>query len=156
MKPYICWLTMFVLFAGAGCTQAVGVRKAASLPEGEVATILGGGLPNLRSVDQVALAPDLFFGKPDVRVSAGSHTLSIDYQPCWNSNLCGLATAAAEVVLQPGQSYEIRHRTAGCSLWLALTAIGRSEPIPCRNFLWLEDRATGQVIWGETPSDVVG
>ena len=55
MKSYICWLTLLVMIAVAGCTQAVGVREAASLPDGDVATILGGGYPNLRSVDQVLL-----------------------------------------------------------------------------------------------------
>ena len=156
MKSYICWLTLLVMIAVAGCTQAVGVREAASLPDGDVATILGGGYPNLRSVDQVSLEPHLFLGKPDAKVSAGPHTLLVDYQPCWNSNLCGLTTAEAKVVLQPGQTYEIRHRAVGCNIWVALTAIGRSEPIPCHNFLWIEDRATGEAIWGDTPVDGAG
>ena len=156
MKSYVCWLMVLVTIAGAGCTQAVGVREAASLPDGEVATILGGGFPNVREVDRVPVRVDLFLGKPDVRVAGGPHTLVIDYQPCWNSNLCGLTTSEATVDLEPGRSYEIRHRTAGCNLWRALTAIGRRMPIPCRNFLWMEDRSTGQVIWGDAPGDVVG
>ena len=150
------WLTVLFMVAITACTQPVEVREAASLPDGEAATILGGGFPNLQSVDQVSLEPHLFLGKPDARVSPGSHTLLIDYQPCWNSNLCGLTTAEASVVLQPGQTYEIRHRAAGCNLWVALTAIGRSGPIPCHNFLWIEDRATGEVIWGHAPVDVIG
>ena len=150
------WLTLFTLIAVSGCTQAVAVHDAASLPDDEVATILGGGFPNLRSVDQVPLEPQLFTGRPDAKIAAGSHTLLIDYQPCWNSNLCGLASVNANVVLQPGQSYEIRHRTAGCNLWVTLTTIVRSETIHCRNFLWIEDQATGEIIWGSAPVKVTG
>ena len=156
MRVSIRWLMVLVMIAGAGCSQAVGLHGAASQPDGEVATIRGGGLPNVRSVDQVPVKTGLLLGDPDVRVPAGSRTLLIDYQRCWKSNLCGLTTAEATVDLQPGRAYEIRHRTAGCSFWRALTAIGRSKPIPCRNFLWMEDRATGEVIWGETPTEVVG
>ncbi len=150
------WLTLFTLIAVLGCTQAVAVHDAASLPDDKVATILGGGFPNLQSVDQVPLEPHLFTGRPDAKIPAGSHSLLIDYQPCWNSNLCGLTSVSANVVLQPGQSYEIRHRTAGCSLWVALTTIVRSETIHCRNFLWIEDQATGETIWGSAPVKVTG
>ncbi len=150
------WLTLFVMITVAGCTQAVAVHDAASLPDDEVATILGGGFPNLRSVDQVPLEPHIFTVRPDAKIPAGSHTLLIDYQPCWNSNLCGLTSVGANVVLQPGQSYEIRHRSAGCNLWVALTTIVRSEAIPCRNFLWIEDQATGETIWGNAPVKVTG
>lgn len=150
------WLALFTLIAVLGCTQAVAVHDAASLPDDKVATILGGGFPNLRSVDQVPLEPHLFTGRPDAKIPAGSHSLLIDYQPCWNSNLCGLTSVSANVVLQPGQSYEIRHRTAGCSLWVALTTIVRSETIHCRNFLWIEDQATGETIWGSAPVKVTG
>jgi hypothetical protein len=156
MKSYIGWLMVLLMIAGAGCTRSVGVREAASPPDGEAATILGGGFPNLRAVDRVPVKSGLLLGKPDVRVAAGPHTLLIDYQRCWNSNLCGLTTAEATVDLQSGRAYEIRHRAAGCSLWLAVTAIGRSKPVPCRNFLWMEDRATGRVIWGTSPPEVVG
>lgn len=150
------WLALFTLIAVLGCTQAVAVHDAASLPDDKVATILGGGFPNLQSVDQVPLEPHLFTGRPDAKIPAGSHSLLIDYQPCWNSNLCGLTSVSANVVLQPGQSYEIRHRTAGCSLWVALTTIVRSETIHCRNFLWIEDQATGETIWGSAPVKVTG
>ena len=150
------WLTLFTLIAVLGCTQAVAVHDAALLPDDKVATILGGGFPNLQSVDQVPLEPHLFTGRPDAKIPAGSHSLLIDYQPCWNSNLCGLTSVSANVVLQPGQSYEIRHRTAGCSLWVALTTIVRSETIHCRNFLWIEDQATGETIWGSAPVKVTG
>ena len=151
MTSYTGWMMALVMVAVSACSQTVGVRDANSLPDGEVATILGGGLPNLRAVDRVSVERRPILGKSDARVAAGSHTLLIDYQPCWNSNLCGLRTVEATVVLQPGRSYEIRHRAVGCSLWRALTAIGRSAPLACRNFLWMEDRATGTVIWGDAP-----
>jgi len=150
------WLTLFVLIAVSGCTQAVAVHDSASLPDDEVATIVGGDFPNLQSVDQVSLEPGLFTLRPDATIPAGSHTLLIDYQPCRNSNLCSLTSVGANVVLEPGQSYEIRHRTVGCNLWTALTAIVRSEIIPCRNFLWIEDQATGEAIWGNAPVKVTG
>ena len=156
MTSYLTWLNLLVLIVVGGCAQPIAVREAASLPDDEVATIVGGGLPNVRSVDQVPLGSRVIVRRPNARVPAGSHVLMIDYQPCSSSISCGLTSVKAKVVLQPGQSYKIRHRAAGCSFWLAVAAVARSEAKPCRNFLWIEDRASGETIWGLAPVDAAG
>jgi ABC-type microcin C transport system permease subunit YejE len=45
---------------------------------------------------------------------------------------------------------------ANVGSWLTLTTIVRSETIHCRNFLWIEDQATGETIWGSAPVKVTG
>jgi hypothetical protein len=150
----IFWLTLIGLIVFPGCSQPILVSEGASLADDKVATISGGGLPNLRSIDEESIEPNLIAGKPGTIIAAGPHTLVIDYQPCSNANSCGLTSVIADVVLEPGQFYEIRHLKAGCTLWVAVTSIARSEDTPCRNYLWIENQATGETVWGNVPVDV--
>jgi len=148
----ILWLALIGLIVFPGCSQPVHVPERASLADGKVATISGGGFPNLRSIDDQAIAPDPIAGKPDTLTAAGPHKLVIDYQPCSNANSCGLTSVAADVVLAPGGSYQIRHLKDGCTLWVAVTSFTRRHATPCRNYLWIEDQSTGQPIWGNVPA----
>ena len=91
---------------------------------------------------------------PDTKIAAGPHTLVIDYQPCSNVNSCGLMSVSADVVLERGQIYEIRHFKAGCPSWATHTAFILSNETPCRNYLWIEDQITGETVWGNAPVNV--
>jgi len=84
-------------------------------------------------------------------VPAGPHRLVIAYQPCTNANSCGLEAATADVVLAPGRAYGVRHVAEGCTAWEALTSFLHRQPMPCSNYLWIADRASGEAIWGEEP-----
>lgn len=152
----ILWLALIGLIVFPGCSQPVHLHEGAPLADDQIATILGGGFPNLRSVDDQAVAPEPIAGKPDTLTAAGPHTLVIDYQPCSNANSCGLTSVAADVVLAPGRSYQIRHLKDGCTLWVAVTSFTRIHATPCRNYLWIEDHSTGQPIWGIVPVDRSG
>ncbi len=150
----IFWLTLIGLIVFPGCSQPIVVYAGASLADDKVATVLGGGFPNLRSIDELSIKPNLIFGKPDTKLAAGPHTLVIDYQPCSNANSCGLTSVSADVVLERGQIYEIRHSKTGCTSWLAHTAFMLSQETPCRNYLWIEDQITGETVWGNAPVNV--
>ncbi len=147
----IFWLALIGLIVFPGCSQPVHVHEGASLADDKVATISGGGFPNLRSIDEQAIAPKPIAGNPDTLIAAGPHTLVIDYQPCSNANSCGLTSVAADLVLAPGRSYKIRHLKDGCTLWVAVTSVTRRHETPCRNYLWIEDQGTGQAIWRHAP-----
>ncbi len=147
------WLALIGVAVLPACSQPVHVPGAAPPAGDRLATVSGGGFPNLRSVDGVAVPPNLVAGKPAAVMAGGTHSLVIDYQPCSNANSCALASVAAEVILAPGGSYEIRHRKDGCTPWAAVSAFTRKRETPCRNYLWIEDRETGAAIWGTAPPD---
>ncbi len=136
----------------AACAGPIDAYEGAPLSDGAVATILGGGLPHLRSVDDRPIAPEPIVGPPDARVPAGARTLVVDYQPCFTATLCGLAAVSAEVVLRPQGVYVIRHETRGCTPWDALASVARRQSKPCRNYLWIAERASGETVWGEAPA----
>lgn len=137
--------------APPGCTRTIDAYEGAPLPEAGLATVVGGGLPNVRAIDDTAIHPAPILGRPDARVPAGPHTLVIDYQPCSNANSCGLAAVTAEVVLRPRRAYGIHHVKEGCGVWDALTSFVRRQETPCRNYLWIADQASGEAVWGEGP-----
>lgn len=138
----------------AEASRQIYAYEGASLSDDKVATVLGGGFPNLRSIDELSIKPNLIFGKPDTKIAAGPHTLVIDYQPCSNANSCGLTSVTADLVLAPGRSYKIRHLKDGCTLWVAVTSVTRRHETPCRNYLWIEDQITGETVWGNAPVNV--
>lgn len=135
----------------SGCSQAIDAYDGAPLPQSEVATVLGGGFPNLHAIDGRTIMPDPVVGPPDARVPAGRHTLVIDYQPCANANSCGLAAVTAEVVLQSQRAYGIYFAKRGCTAWDSLSGFTRRHETPCRNYLWIADRASGEAVWGKAP-----
>ena len=147
----VVWLILIGLIVFPGCSQPIHAYEGASLSDDKIATIVGGDFPNLQSIDEVSIEPNLIVGKPDARIPAGPHTLVIDYQPCSNANSCGLTSVTADVDLEPGQTYEIRHLKDGCTLWVAVTSLTRRQETPCRNYLWIEDQMTGETIWGDAP-----
>jgi len=144
-------LALIAATALAGCSGPIDAYDGAPRPDGEVATVLGGGFPNLHAIDGREIVPDPLVGRPDARVPAGRHTLVIDYQPCANANSCGLAAMTAEVVLRARRTYGVHHETAGCTAWDALTGFARRHETPCRDYLWIADRASGEAIWGTAP-----
>ncbi len=152
LKPRF-WLALIALAVVPACSQPVHISDSAPRAAETLATVSGGGFPNLRSVDGEAVPPNLVAGRPDAIVAAGGHSLVIDYQPCTDANSCALTSVTAEVVLEPGRDYDIRYRKDGCSLWVAVTAFVRKQETPCRNYLWIEDRGTGAAVWGAAPSD---
>lgn len=143
---------LIAAMALAGCGGSIDAYDGSPRPDGEVATVLGGGFPNLSAIDGREIVPAPLVGRPDARVPAGRHTLVIDYQPCANANSCGLAAVTAEVVLQAQRAYGVRHERAGCTAWDALTGFARRHETPCRNYLWIADRASGEAVWGTAPS----
>jgi hypothetical protein len=151
LRSFPVWLALSGMMALSGCSRPIDAYDGAPLADSEVATVRGGGFPNLRAVDEIAIDPDPIVGPPDARIPAGRHTLVIDYQPCSNANSCGLAAATVEVTLQPGRVYEIRHVKESCSFWDALSSFTRTHQTPCRNYLWIEDHASGETIWGQGP-----
>lgn len=151
LKPWI-WLALIGLAVLPACSQPVYLAEGDTLVDGQSATVLGGGLPSLRSVDGEDIPPNFVAGMPDTVLAAGQHSLVIDYQPCANANSCALVSVPAEVVLEAGHRYDIRHRKFGCTLWSAVTAFTRLQEIPCRNYLWIEDHETGAAVWGTAPA----
>ncbi len=152
LKPRF-WLALIGLAVLPACSQPVHLPDGSPPLGGQSATVSGGGFPNLRSVDGEAVPPNLVAGRPDAIVAPGGHSLVIDYQPCTDANSCALTSVTAEVVLEPGRDYDIRYRKDGCSLWVAVTAFVRKQEMPCRTYLWIEDRGTGAAVWGVAPSD---
>ena len=95
-------------------------------------------------------------GRNSTAIECEGRVIVIDYQTCWTSDLCAMASVTARVDLQPGRSYAIRQQAEGCDLWLALTTIVRSEPRTCRNDLWIEDGVSGERVWQGPSGDTAG
>jgi hypothetical protein len=144
-----------VLLAGwavAACAENIQAYEGAPLPSDRVATVAGGGLPSLVSVDGKRVGSNAPLGQPQVDLLPGPHRLVIRYQPCSTYNNCGLADVTAEVVLQEGGSYALRQAVKGCSFLEGLAWFLPGEADRCTNFLWIEDEASNLAIWGERPA----